>query len=196
MFSGGRIVTMRDFDDAVLAVDAHTRSTPAERPSVEHAVRDALARAGIDLAVTVPCKYIARLLVEMEEDRRFRLLYPSREEEGLGIAAGAYLAGRGSVMLLQNSGLGNMVNAYCSLNVYYGIPLCLIVTHRGDELERVPAQVPMGDRTERLLDLLGIRVVTLEKPADLSLFEPALQAHRRHRSSVAFLSKKTFWSAL
>jgi sulfopyruvate decarboxylase subunit alpha len=196
MFSGGRIVTMRDFDDAVLAVDTHAGSTRAEPRSVEHAVRDALARSGIDLAVTVPCKYIARLLVEMEEDRRFRLLYPSREEEGLGIAAGAYLAGRGSVMLLQNSGLGNMVNAYCSLNVYYGIPLCLIVTHRGDELERVPAQVPMGDRTERLLELLGIRVVTLEKPADLSLFEPALQAHRRHGSSVAFLSKKTFWSAL
>ena len=161
---------------------------------MELVVLDTLARNGIDLAVTVPCKYIARLIVEAEEDPRFTLMYPSREEEGLGIAAGAALAGRGAVMLLQNSGLGNMVNAYCSLNLYYGLPLCLIVTYRGDELERVPAQVPMGDRTERLLELLGIRVVLLEKPADALRFEVELEAHRRHRTSVAFLSKRTFWS--
>jgi sulfopyruvate decarboxylase subunit alpha len=161
---------------------------------VELVVLDALARNGIDLAVTVPCKYIARLIVEAEQDPRFTLMYPSREEEGLGIAAGAALAGRGSVMLLQNSGLGNMVNAYCSLNLYYDLPVCLIVTYRGDELERVPAQVPMGVRTERLLDLLGIRVVLLEKPGDLARFEAELDAHRRHGTSVAFLSKKTFWS--
>jgi sulfopyruvate decarboxylase subunit alpha len=162
---------------------------------VELVVLDALARNGIDLAITVPCKYIARLIVEAEQDPRFTLMYPSREEEGLGIAAGATLAGRGSVMLLQNSGLGNMVNAYCSLNVYYGLPLCLIVTHRGDELERVPAQVPMGARTERLLDLLDIGVVLLAKPADLARFEGELEAHRRDGTSVAFLSKKTFWTA-
>ena len=161
---------------------------------MELVVLDTLARNGIDLAVTVPCKYIARLIVEAEEDPRFTLMYPSREEEGLGIAAGAALAGRGAVMLLQNSGLGNMVNAYCSLNLHYGLPLCLIVTYRGDELERVPAQVPMGDRTERLLELLGIRVVLLEKPADALRFEVELEAHRRNQTSVAFLSKRTFWS--
>jgi len=185
---------MPDLDDSVLAVDTHVPLHPVSPPLVELAVLDALAGAGIDLAVTVPCKYIARLIVETERDPRFAVLYPSREEEGLGIAAGAALAGRGAVMLLQNSGLGNMVNAYCSLNLYYGIPLCLIVTHRGDELERVPAQVPMGERTERLLELLGIRVVLLEKPSDLPRFERELQAHREHATSVAFLSKKTFWS--
>jgi sulfopyruvate decarboxylase subunit alpha len=174
-------------------MDTYTLPRALDQP-VELVVLDALARNGIDLAVTVPCKYIARLIVEAEQDPRFRLMYPSREEEGLGIAAGAALAGRGAVMLLQNSGLGNMVNAYCSLNLYYGLPLCLIVTYRGDELERVPAQIPMGDRTERLLELLGIRVVLLEKPADSLRFEVELEAHRRHRTSVAFLSKRTFWS--
>jgi len=174
-------------------MNTYARPRALDRP-VELVVLDTLARNGIDLAVTVPCKYIARLIVEAEEDPRFTLMYPSREEEGLGIAAGAALAGRGAVMLLQNSGLGNMVNAYCSLNLFYGLPLCLIVTYRGDELERVPAQVPMGDRTERLLELLGIRVVLLEKPADALRFEVELEAHRRNRTSVAFLSKRTVWS--
>jgi sulfopyruvate decarboxylase subunit alpha len=182
---------MRDLDDGSVAVGAP--AAMAARP-VELAVLEALWRNGIDLAVTVPCKYIARLIVETEADPRFTLLYPSREEEGLGIAAGAALGGRGAVMLLQNSGLGNMVNAYCSLNLYYGIPLCLVVTHRGDEHERVPAQVPMGVRTAPLLELLGIRVVVLETPADVPRLEEELAAHRRNAASVAFLTKKTFWS--
>lgn len=163
---------------------------------VEPAMLEALHRNGIDLAVTVPCKYIARLIADAERDPRFTVLYPSREEEGLGIAAGATLAGRGAVMLVQNSGLGNMVNAYCSLNLYYGLPLCLIVSHRGDELERVPAQVPLGARTSALLEMLGIRVVELATPGDLPRFERELEAHRRQRTSVAFLGKKTFWSPL
>jgi len=187
-------VTIRDLDDDSVAVQTRASLVPGPQPLVELGVLEALWRHGIDLAVTVPCKYIARLIVETEQDPRFSLLYPSREEEGLGITAGAALAGRGAVMLLQNSGLGNMVNAYCSLNIHYGIPLCLIVTHRGDELERVPAQVPLGERTERLLDLLGIRVVLLEKPPDLARFGAELEVHRREASSVAFLSKKTFWS--
>jgi sulfopyruvate decarboxylase subunit alpha len=182
---------MGDLDDGLVAAGAPAATVA--RP-VELAVLDALWLNGIDLAVTVPCKYIARLIVETEADPRFTLLYPSREEEGLGIAAGAALGGRGAVMLVQNSGLGNMVNAYCSLNLYYGIPLCLVVTHRGDELERVPAQVPMGARTEPLLGLLGIRAVVLATPADLWRLENELAAHRRDAASVAFLTKKTFWS--
>jgi sulfopyruvate decarboxylase subunit alpha len=186
-------MTTRNLGDTTLAV---ATPPPSPRPAVEPLMLDALAQHGIDLAITVPCKYIARLIVEAEQDARFTVLCPSREEEGLGIAAGAALAGRGAVMLLQNSGLGNMVNAYCSLNLYYDLPLCLIVSQRGDELERVPAQVPMGARTIRLLELLGIRVVELDTPADLPRFERELAAHRRERTSVAFLGKKTFWSGL
>ena len=189
-------MTARDLDDVALAVSDPTPGPPASEgvAAVEKAMLEALARNGIDLAVAVPCKYIARLIVEAERDPRFTLLYPSREEEGLGIVAGAALAGRGAVMLLQNSGLGNMVNAYCSLNMYYGLPVCLVVSQRGDELERVPAQVPMGSRTEGLLELMGIQVVTLATPADLPRFEAALRAHRRDGTSVAFLGKKPFWS--
>lgn len=162
--------------------------------SPEPAVRDALSRHGIEMAISVPCKYIAQLLTEIGEDSRFKLLFPSREEEGLGIAAGAHLGGRGSVMLIQNSGLGNMVNAYCSLNLYYDIPLCLIITHRGDELEKVPAQTPMGQRTEKLLELLGIRTVTLSTPKDLPRLDEGLAYYAKDKKSIAFLTKKTFWT--
>jgi len=155
-------------------------------------IRDTLASGGFDLVITVPCKYFASLLVEMDGDERFEIVYPCREEEGLGIAAGAHLGGRKPIMIIQNSGLGNMVNAYCSLNQYYGIPLCLIISHRGDELEHVPAQVPMGTITQDLLSMLGIECVVLEHPDDVGALEVGL-ARFGQGQSVAFLSKKTFW---
>lgn len=162
--------------------------------STENAVREALHEHGIGLCISVPCKYIAQLLTDVGGDQRFKLIFPSREEEGLGIAAGAHLAGRGSVMLIQNSGLGNMVNAYCSLNLYYDIPLCLIITHRGDELEKIPAQAPMGSRTEKLLDLLGIQTMTLRRAEDLPRLKQGLERYANEKKSVAFLTKKTFWN--
>ena len=128
----------------------------------------------------------------MDSDERFEIVYPCREEEGLGIAAGAHLGGRKVVMIIQNSGLGNMVNAYCSLNQYYGIPLCLIISHRGDELEHVPAQVPMGAITEDVLSMLGIECVVLDQPEDVGALADGL-ARYAEGHSVAFLSKKTFW---
>lgn len=155
-------------------------------------IRETLAARGVDLVVTVPCKYFASLLVEMGDDDRFEVVIPAREEEGLGIAAGAHLGGRSAVMVIQNSGLGNMVNAYCSLNQYYGIPLCLIISHRGDESERVPAQKPMGSITEDVLGTLGIECVVLAEPGDVSALDAGL-ARYADGNSVAFLTKKAFW---
>lgn len=164
------------------------------RSSIELDVCDVLHRHGVDLALTVPCKYIANLLCRLDQDERFDLLYPTREEEGLGIAAGAYLGGRKPAMLIQNSGLGNMVNAYCSLNQYYGIPLCLIITQRGDELERVPAQKPMGSITAELLELLKIKATVLSTPDDLPRLDEGLLRYSEYRQSAAFITKKTFWT--
>lgn len=160
----------------------------------EPEVRDALAPHGIDLVLAVPCKYVANLLDEVAEDDRFHLVYPSREEEGLGIAAGAWLTGRKPILVLQNSGLGTVVNAYCSLNQYYEIPACFLITHRGDEAERVPAQVPMGTITPPLLNLMKIHTVWLRGPNDLDALEAGLHRYTVEGQSVAFLSKKSFWT--
>jgi sulfopyruvate decarboxylase subunit alpha len=160
----------------------------------EDDVRELLARHGIDLILTVPCKYIANLITDLEADARFEVVYPTREEEGLGIAAGAHLAGRRPALLIQNSGLGNLVNAHCSLNQFYGIPVCMIISHRGDELERVPAQRPMGSVSRDLLQLMHIECVELRTPADLPRVHEGLRRYVEKGESVAFLGKKTFWT--
>ena len=79
-----------------------------------------------------------------------------REEEGIGIAAGVVLAGKRPMILMQNSGLGNCVNALMSLTTLYEMPLLILMSHRGGEGEQISAQMPMGGIAPSLLDTMKI----------------------------------------
>jgi sulfopyruvate decarboxylase alpha subunit len=92
----------------------------------------------------------------------------TREEEAVGILSGAYLAGESGALLMQNSGLGNCVNALASLNVAAQIPLVMVISHRGDLGEYNPAQVPMGQAAERILEALEVRT---SQPHTVEAFE-------------------------
>ncbi len=73
------------------------------------------------------------------------------EAEAVGIASGAYLAGRKPCVYLQNAGLGHVVNPVTSLCIPYGIDLLLVVGHR----HTLPQHRVMGEIDERLLELMG-----------------------------------------
>ena len=124
------------------------------RMAVEESIIEALKSNQVDFICNIPCVFFSRL-IEMI-DQNFDSYKITREEEGVGICAGAYLAGKRPCMVLQNSGLGNSVNALASLNKTFNIPLLLLVSHRGVEDEQIVAQVPMGDATPGILDVLGI----------------------------------------
>ena len=88
------------------------------------------------------------------------------EEEGIAIAAGAWLGGRRSVMLLQSSGVGNCINML-SLAAIGRFPLLMLVTMRGEWAEFNPWQVPMGRGTQAALEAVGIRVMRADAAEDL-----------------------------
>ena len=88
------------------------------------------------------------------------------EEEGVAIAAGAWLGGQRSVLLLQSSGVGNCINML-SLAVIGRFPLLMLVTMRGEWAEFNPWQVPMGRATQPALEAVGVRVMRAETPGDL-----------------------------
>jgi sulfopyruvate decarboxylase subunit alpha len=160
---------------------------------VHETIAEALKRADISPSVAVPCKNLAPLLLILEKQPERMVIYPAREEEGLGICAGAYLAGSFPILICQNSGLGNLVNGYCSLNQFYEIPVFLLVSHRGDEREKIAAQKPMGEISKRLLDLLGIENHTLDRPDQASQVLGHLEQYRRQRRSRALLLPSGFW---
>jgi sulfopyruvate decarboxylase subunit alpha len=143
--------------------------------------------------VVVPCKTLVELLTLLEHDSDRALIYPTREEEGLGICAGAYLAGAFPMMVVQNSGLGNMINAYCSLNRFFDVPVLLLISHRGSTNEPVAAQRPMGEISKPLLDLLGIENRLLDRPDQIAVAVDQIRAYRRERRSRALLLAPEFW---
>jgi sulfopyruvate decarboxylase subunit alpha len=121
------------------------------------AIADALRRNGIHTYATVPDFIVSQVLAHLWADDECNVVTVTREEEGLGLLSGAYLAGQRGALLMQNSGLGNCVNTIASLNVASQIPVVMVISHRGDLGEYNAAQVPMGQAAERVLKALEIR---------------------------------------
>ena len=96
-----------------------------------------LKGAGINLVATLPDINLASLLHEVENDRDILHVPLCREEEGIGICAGAYLVGKKCAAIMQNGGFFNSNNAIVSTLLQYQIPLLLLIYYAGD----------VGDRT-------------------------------------------------
>ncbi|HEU5321970.1 MAG TPA: thiamine pyrophosphate-dependent enzyme, partial [Methylomirabilota bacterium] len=79
-----------------------------------------------------------------------------REDVAVGVAAGAWLAGRSPLVIMQNSGLGTSLNAVVSLSLMYRLPALLLVTWRGYGGKDAPEHIVMGEISPRLLDLIGV----------------------------------------
>jgi sulfopyruvate decarboxylase alpha subunit len=88
------------------------------------------------------------------------------EEEGVAIAAGAWLGGQRSVLLMQSSGVGNCINML-SLPAIGRFPLLVLVTMRGEWAEFNPWQVPMSRATQPSLEAIGMKVLRAEEADDL-----------------------------
>lgn len=116
-----------------------------------------LARAGVRLVAYVPDAGQKRLIELCQADGAMRTVVLTTEEEGIGLAAGACLGGAKSVLLMQSSGVGNVINVLGMVEVCR-FPLVMIVTMRGEEGEFNPWQVPMGRATPQVLEAMGVRV--------------------------------------
>jgi phosphonopyruvate decarboxylase len=119
-------------------------------------IAEATAR-GFDFYTGVPCSYLTPLINGVLSDRGLRYVGAASEGEAVAIAAGAWLAGRRTVVMCQNSGLGNAVNPLTSLNAPFAIPTLFITTWRGRPGEPdEPQHEVMGAITHDLIRLMGL----------------------------------------
>lgn len=129
------------------------------------AVYDALRAADVRLMTALPENWLVHILEQAAQDPAVCYVQVAREEECVGIVAGAYLAGTRAVALMQNHGFLQAVNALVSLAQLYRIPLPLLISDRGYLGERDPWQTEGGKHTRRVLDTLGIVYDELREPA-------------------------------
>ena len=119
---------------------------------------DAAASRGLDFWSGVPCSFLTPLINRVASAGDGPgYVGAASEGEAVAIACGAWLGGRGGVVICQNSGLGNAVNPLTSLNQPFRIPLLMIVTWRGQPgLQDEPQHALMGRITHELLSLCEV----------------------------------------
>ena len=126
-----------------------------------------LAAAGVDIVGYVPDAGHKRLIELCQADKKMRAVVLTTEEEGVGLAAGAWLGGERSVLLMQSSGVGNVVNAIGMMKECR-IPLVSLVTMRGQQGEFNPWQVAMGQATRAVLEAMGTIVHAADSAEDIA----------------------------
>lgn len=125
---------------------------------------DALRKADVRLMSALPETWLVHLIRLADDHPHTILVRLAKEEEGVGISAGAHLAGIKSAMLMQNHGFLASVNAIVSLAQLYKIPLLMLISHRGDLGERDPWQCQGGMSTIPVLQALNIPHYPLDDP--------------------------------
>ena len=128
-------------------------------------IYDALKGCGVGLVSALPETWLVHLIRMAEEDPEMLLVRLAKEEEGVGISAGAHFAGVRSAMLMQNHGFLASINGIVSFAHLYRIPLLMLISYRGTFGERDPWQTQGGNVTESVLGALGIPTCSLEAPA-------------------------------
>ena len=154
-----------------MAAVQHDTGAGASDPAADwaadwpEALYAALKAAGVRHVSYVPDAGHARLIDRMIADPEVVTNVLTTEEEGVAIAAGAWLGGMRSVLLMQSSGVGNCINML-SLPVQARMPFLTLVTMRGEWAEFNPWQVPMGRATRPALEAIGLTVLRAETGRD------------------------------
>jgi sulfopyruvate decarboxylase subunit alpha len=158
----------------------------------ERAVRivSALKSAGIDFVATLPDEKMLELIRTVERDTGLKHIPLCREEEGIGICAGAYLAGKKTALIMQNAGFLNSCNALTTTSLQFQIPTLLLIYYAGDLGDR--GFTTLGSVTEPVLQALGIRSYILRKIDECEeLFRGAQVLADDSKRPVAVLLTKT-----
>ncbi len=119
-----------------------------------------LRDADFDFFTGVPCSLVKSVVAVLETEGPY--IPETREDAAVGLAVGAYMAGKKPVVIMQNSGLGVCLNALSSLSLIYGFPCLLLITWRGYEGKDAPEHLIMGDIVLELLTTLKITYRILE----------------------------------
>lgn len=155
------------------------------------AIFDVLGEYAVRQVAYVPDGGHARLIEKVRNSDTMRAITLTTEEEGVALAAGAWLGGDRSVLLMQSSGVGNCVNML-SLISTCKVPFLTIVTMRGEWGEINSWQVPMGSAVAGAFGLMGIQVLRASSAAEVSdvMSAAAAMAFKGGTAAAVLLSQR------
>lgn len=175
-------------DPSSVALDG--RVPPAHLDSAA-AIVAALRRGGVDLVTSLPDKWLGRLLAAIDAEPGVTHVRVTREEEGLGICAGAYLGGRRGVVICQTAGLLLSVNTLAAYVHHHHFPVLVLCAHRGTVEDHFYFQMYKGQVIEPVLDALPVKHFKVLAPEDIPLIEEGVRyAYLQRAPVVALLGRR------
>jgi len=138
-----------------------------------------IKRADIRFVVALPDRTTShQLLRRLLNDRELRVVQVCKEDEGLSICAGLYATGHRALLLIQNTGLLDSINAVRGVAVELQNPVCMMV----GLLSKEPGVAPTKSQNygvkivEPILDAMGVTHALVEQAADVEQIVPAIDA--------------------
>src|SRR6201991_334185 len=158
-------------------------------------IYESLKAVGVGPVSALPETWLVHLIRMADDDPDMTLVRLAKEEEGVGISAGAHLAGVKSAMLMQNHGFLASINGIVSLAQLYRIPLLMLISYRGHFGERDPWQTQGGSVTEPVLRALGIPYAFLDDPARVAqrIAEAQTWANASLHPAALLLTRELMW---
>ena len=151
---------------------------------------------GVDFVTSVPCKQLAGVIEVLDQTPAITHVPSNKEDEGMGLCAGAYMGGMRPAIFMQNTALGVVVNTLATLIQFYQIPLPMLISYRGEVGEPVACQVEMALHTKAILDQLHIPTYHFHKPEDANELPGILNHTQMCSKPVAILTDASFWRAV
>ena len=124
--------------------------------SIHKQIADDMAAKDIRFVTTVPCKQLAGVIEELENRDDIMHVPSNKEDEGMGLCAGAFMGGKRPAIIMQNTAIGVTINTLATLIQYYRMPLPMLISYRGELREPVACQVEMAVHTKALLAQMNI----------------------------------------
>jgi len=133
-----------------------------------------LAGTGLTFVTGVPDSVFKGLIAALERhDLDVRYLRATREDNAIGLAVGAYLAGERPLVFMESAGVGTALDALTSLAMSYGIPLVVLIAWAGYKARDVTHHNAIGAPLGQIIAALGLPVMTI---AERDLDAPVLPA--------------------
>ncbi len=158
-------------------------------------IYESLKACDVKIISALPETWLVHLLRMADDDPQMTLVRLAKEEEAVGISAGAHLAGVNSALLMQNHGFLAAINPIVSLAQLYRIPLLMLISYRGHMGEKDPWQTQGGMVTEPLLRALNIPTWHLNDAATIHrrLKDAQTLAHASLHPVAVLLSREIMW---
>ena len=147
----------------------------------------------ISFVTTVPCKQLAGVIDAVDASPDIYHIPSNKEDEGMGLCAGAFMGGKRPAIIMQNTAIGVTINTLVTLTQFYRMPLPMLISYRGELGEPVACQVEMAVHTKALLAQLNIPTYHFHQPDDAAELSGILNHAYMARKPVAVLMDATFW---